>query len=62
MTVDFCLEALEEAIAKYGRPQIFNTDQGSQFTSDEFTLFVRAGVGQPLTIAPFNDRYLERGA
>ena len=37
MTVDFCLEALEEAIAKYGRPQIFNTDQGSQFTSEAFT-------------------------
>jgi putative transposase len=32
----FCVEALEEAIARYGRPQIFNTDQGSQFTSDAF--------------------------
>jgi putative transposase len=32
----FCIEALEEAIARYGRPQIFNTDQGSQFTSDAF--------------------------
>jgi putative transposase len=37
MTPDFCVEALEEAIAKYGRPEIFNTDQGSQFTSQEFT-------------------------
>ena len=37
MTTDFCVEALEEAIAKYGRPEIFNTDQGSQFTSVEFT-------------------------
>jgi putative transposase len=37
MTTDFCVEALEEAIAKYGRPEIFNTDQGSQFTSAEFT-------------------------
>ena len=37
MTVDFCLEALAEAIVKYGRPQIFNTDQGSQFTSEAFT-------------------------
>ena len=36
MTTDFCVEALEEAIAKYGRPEIFNTDQGSQFTSEEF--------------------------
>jgi len=32
----FCIEALEEAIARYGRPQIFNTDQGSQFTADAF--------------------------
>jgi len=36
MTVDFCLEAVEEALAKYGKPEIFNTDQGSQFTSGEF--------------------------
>jgi putative transposase len=34
---EFCVEALEEALARYGRPEIFNTDQGSQFTSDEFT-------------------------
>src|SRR5947209_11539019 len=34
---DFCVEALEEALARHGRPEIFNTDQGSQFTSDEFT-------------------------
>jgi len=33
MEVDFCLEAVEEALAKHGRPEIFNTDQGSQFTS-----------------------------
>lgn len=31
-----CIEALEEAIAKYGRPEIFNSDQGCQFTSDDF--------------------------
>ncbi len=37
MTADFCVDALEEAIAKYGTPEIFNTDQGSQFTSDDFT-------------------------
>ena len=36
MTVDFCLEAVEEALAKYGKPDIFNTDQGSQFTSGDF--------------------------
>jgi len=37
MEVEFCLEALEEALARYGRPEIFNTDQGSQFTSAAFT-------------------------
>ena len=37
MGVSFCVEALEEAIAKHGRPKIFNTDQGSQFTSEAFT-------------------------
>jgi len=37
LTTDFCVEALEEALRRYGHPQIFNTDQGSQFTSDEFT-------------------------
>ena len=36
MTTDFCLEAVEEALAKYGKPDIFNTDQGSQFTSGDF--------------------------
>src|SRR5437870_5526163 len=34
---DFCVAALEEALSRYGRPEIFNTDQGSQFTSDDFT-------------------------
>ena len=33
---DFCIEALEEAIEQYGQPEIFNTDQGSQFTSNNF--------------------------
>lgn len=33
---DFCIEALEEAIEKHGQPEIFNTDQGSQFTSNNF--------------------------
>lgn len=33
----FCVEALEEALQRYGRPEIFNTDQGAQFTSEEFT-------------------------
>ena len=37
MEVDFCLEAVEEAMARHGKPGIFNTDQGSQFTSAAFT-------------------------
>jgi putative transposase len=42
LTTDFCIEALEEAIAHYGCPDIFNTDQGAQFTSEEFTGFLKA--------------------
>ena len=37
MDAGFCVEALAEALARYGRPEIFNTDQGSQFTSFDFT-------------------------
>ena len=37
MEVAFCLEAVEEALAKHGKPEIFNTDQGSQFTRADFT-------------------------
>ena len=37
MEVEFCLEAVADALAKHGRPEIFNTDQGSQFTSTQFT-------------------------
>ncbi|MGH9893436.1 MAG: IS3 family transposase [bacterium] len=37
MEADFCVAALEEAVARYGKPDIFNTDQGSQFTSFAFT-------------------------
>jgi putative transposase len=40
LDTSFCTEALEEALALYGRPQIFNTDQGSQFTSDDFTVIL----------------------
>ena len=36
LTTDFCIEAVEEAIARYGCPEIFNTDQGSQFTDGDF--------------------------
>jgi putative transposase len=45
MTVDFCIDALEEAMSKFGVPEIFNTDQGSQFTSEEWIARLRdAGV------------------
>jgi putative transposase len=45
MDVDFCLEALEEALARFGRPEIFNSDQGSQFTCLDFTrILLAAGV------------------
>ena len=45
MEAAFCVEALEEAMAKHGKPEIFNTDQGSQFTSIEFTgVLIGAGV------------------
>ena len=37
METDFIVEALKEALARYGKPEIFNTDQGSQFTSEAFT-------------------------
>ena len=37
LTTDFCIETLEEALARYGKPDIFNSDQGSQFTSIAFT-------------------------
>lgn len=37
METDFCIEALDEAIKLYGKPEVFNSDQGSQFTSEKFT-------------------------
>ena len=42
MDADFCVDALEEAISRYGAPDIFNTDQGAQFTSDAFTGVLKA--------------------
>src|SRR3954462_1755130 len=45
LDADFCVEALEEALACYGRPEIFNTDQGSQFTGEAFTgVLTRNGI------------------
>ena len=41
----FCVEALEDALARHGRPEVFNTDQGSQFTSHAFTgVLLKAGI------------------
>ena len=45
LTTDFCLEALEEAMHKYGKPEIFNTDQGSQFSdADWIKRLTEAGI------------------
>jgi len=45
LIADFCVEALQEAMAKFGRPEIVNTDQGSEFTSEEWiTVLDKAGV------------------
>ncbi len=45
MEAGFCVEALEEALTRHGKPDIFNTDQGSQFTSQEFTdVLLKTGV------------------
>ena len=41
MEADFCVEALQEAIGRYGCPEIFNTDQGAQFTSEAFTTVLK---------------------
>jgi putative transposase len=41
LTTDFCIEAVQEAIARFGCPEIFNTDQGGQFTSREFTQLLK---------------------
>ena len=63
MSAGFCVEALEEALTKYGKPEIFNTDQGSQYTSLAFTSVLREnqieismdGVGRAI-----DNVYIER--
>ena len=59
----FCVEALEEALNRYGRPEIFNSDQGSQFTSKEF-ISVLAGKGIAISMdgrgRAFNNIFVER--
>jgi len=42
LTADFCVAALEEAMAKFGVHEIFNTDQGAQFTDEDFTTALKA--------------------
>ena len=42
LSSEFCVEALQEALARFGAPQIFNTDQGSQFTAEAFTEVLKA--------------------
>jgi len=49
MDVAFCVDALDEAPARFGRPEIFNTDQGSQFTSAAFTGRL-AGAGSRISM------------
>jgi len=45
MEAAFCVETLEEALVKHGKPEIFNTDQGSQFTGAAFTgLLIKNGI------------------
>ena len=41
LETSFCIEALEEALSRFGAPEIFNTDQGAQFTADSFTRVLR---------------------
>ena len=49
LTTDFCLEAVEDALGRYGTPDIFNTDQGSQFTSSDFVDLLRThGIQQSM--------------
>ena len=42
LETEACLEALDEALTRYGVPEIFNTDQGAQYTSEAFTMVLRA--------------------
>jgi putative transposase len=50
LTTDFCIETVQEAIAQYGKPEIFNTDQGSQFTDGDFVALIRDEHGIALSM------------
>jgi putative transposase len=63
MDASFCLAALEEARAKFGKPEIFNTDQGSQFTSVAFTgALAQAGVAISMDGRPLDGQRVHRAA
>jgi len=50
LTTDFCIETVQEAIAKHGKPEIFNTDQGAQFTDGDFVALIRKEHGIALSM------------
>jgi putative transposase len=55
MEAAFCVETLEDALARHGKPDIFNTDQGSQFTGQAFT-GVLAYNGIAISMDGYNSR------
>ncbi len=59
---DFCVEAVEDALAHFGSPEIFNTDQGAQFTGTAFTDVLKgAGVAPGLLPAGAGSAWTARG-
>jgi len=65
LSSDFCIEVLQEAVGKYGWPEVFNTDQGCQYTSDKFTsLFEEDGCTAKLSMdgkgRSLDNVYIER--
>ncbi len=50
LTTDFCIEAVREAVALYGKPEIFNTDQVSRFTGGDFVTLIREELGTQLSM------------
>ena len=50
LTMDFCIEAVREAAERYGKPEIFNTDQGSQFTNGDFVALIIEELGVLLIV------------
>jgi putative transposase len=50
LTTDFCIEAVREAVALHGKPKIFNTYQGTQFTDGDFVTLIREELGAQLSM------------